>query len=343
MTMDTNTQGVIAQVRAAAAPQQAPQQPAPVQPAPTAQPAPVQPQAPQGFGAPPPANGFAPAPVESQFVPAPVQTDNTRTAQQFEKLTDSNQRLAQQIQDQQTQNQKLRQELEQLQRTRQQTNQQFQPAQQPAQPVAQQQPSALPKLSDYINVDPVTGQRWVDEDKFNSDYQAAAQKIFDKATRAEETVQRYVQTAEQREVARQESEAFGAYPQLNPRGGSFDARLSQQTRAIIYDSMINPQDYPGQRPLTFKEAADFVSGNRGQQTQASVPTPTVNAENALLKQQAATTVPSVPQQAFTSQEQEEGYKRLVEGTRTGSDEAIAIRLKNATHRLTDVERELAGR
>lgn len=344
-----NQGGIIAQARAAAPQQSVPvSQPAPVQQPmqqPVAQPEPVaQPQyyQPQGFQAAPPQNGFAPAPVQPQFVP---EQQPDRTSQQFEKLTDSNQRLAQQNQNKEDENRRLRQELEQLQRTRQQTNQQFQPVQQQPvqQPAQQQQQSALPKLSDYIQTDPVTGQRWVDEERFNVDYQRSANDIAQKATRAEETVQRYVQTAEQREIARQESEAFGAYPQLNPRGGSFDARLSQQTRAIIYDSMINPQDYPGTRPLTFREAADFVSGDRtAGATQESVPTPAVNAENAVQKQQAAVSAPNMPQQIVASVESDAAYERLRQGTRDGSDEAIAIRLKNATHRLADMEAALGG-
>lgn len=330
MAEPTNAQGVIAQ------------QPAPAgQPAPVSQPAPqpvAQPQ--QGFNAPPPQNGFAapqPEPVVQQPVaqaPAPVNTENDRTRQQFEKLTDSNSRLSNTNEQLASANELLRQELQKLQQTRQQSQQQFEPVQQV--PAAQGQPSAMPKLSDYIEIDE-GGNRYVNEQKFN----AAVADIYQKASRAEEVVKNYVQTAEQREIARQETEAFSKYPQLNPRGGQFDQRLSQQTRAIIYDSMINPHEYGG-RPLSFKEAADFVGTGSVQTTQPApqaVPTPAVNEANQVQKEQAAAQVPSVPQQVTQNVDVEREYQRLVQGTRLGSDEAIAVRLLNATHKIDDVERQ----
>src|SRR5207245_606316 len=113
----------------------------------------------------------------------------------------------------------------------------------------------------------------------------------------------YVQTSEQREIARQNREAYTTYPQLNPQGGQFDSRFAQQTRAIALDSMVNPQDYGG-RPLGVKEAADFIAqvGTAGLQraaTQAIAP-PSVNEENQVLKEQAAASVQSTPQQVATN-------------------------------------------
>jgi hypothetical protein len=321
-----------------------PTQGVPAQPAaPTAQPAPIapQPEAPvaqPGFNAAPTPNGFVPqAPAPAPEPIAPVQpaqpaVDNTRTTEQFSKLTDSNQRLAQQ-------NDLLRQELNNLQQQRQQNQQQFAPVQQvPA--VQGQQPSALPKLSDYVEVDPQTGERFVNEAKFNN----AMSDIYQKASRAEEVVKNYVQTAEQREIERQEREAFAVYPELNPRSGQFDQRLSQQTRAIIYDSMINPHEYGG-RPLSFKDAADFVSNGSGraqapaQPPVTAVPTPAVHAENQVQKEQAAVSVPHVPQQVTQNVDADRAYAQLVQGTRTGHDDALAIRLKNATHLAADVDRQ----
>lgn len=330
MIMNEQTQGVIAAARAAA--------PQAVQPAPqpVAQPAqPVQqPAAQQGFGGQPYQNGFAtPQPV-AQPEPAQqpvVATENDRTREQFDKLTGTNQRLSESNATLAQQNERLRQELLALQRTREQNNQQFAPVQQVPQQGPQQ--SALPKLTDYIEVDPQTGERFVNEARFN----AAMSDIYQKASRAEQVVQNYVQTAEQREIERQEREAFASYPQLNPKGQSFDPKLSQQTRAIVYDSMINPQDYGG-RPLGFREAADFVTGGT-QPSAPAIPTPQVNAANQVQKEQAAAVVPNVPQQVTQNLDTEREYQRLVMGTRQGSDEAIAVRLLNATHRIEDVERE----
>lgn len=318
---------------------------APVAAQPMAMPAPVQASEPvaqpQGFGGNPPQNGFAQPTPQPMPQPQPVQAqpDNDRTREQFEKLTDTNQRLSSTNQQLADMNERLRQELLTQQQTRQQSNQPFAPVQQvpTAQPTTQgQQQSAMPKLTDYIEIDQRTGERFVNEAKFN----AAVADIYQKASRAEQVVQNYVQTAEQREIERQEREAFAAYPQLNMRGANFDPRLSQQTRAIIYDSLINPQDYGG-RPLALKDAADFVTrGQIAPQQQPSVPavpTPEVNAANQVQKEQAAASVPNVPQQQAQNVDTEREFQRLVQGTRLGSDEAIAVRLMNAPHRIDEVE------
>lgn len=318
---DQNAEGVIAQARAAApvAQPQAPVAPAPATPEPQ----------PSGFGGQQPVNGFAPttpAPVEAPVTPEPAQplaTENDRTREQFEKLTDTNQRLA-------DTNELLRRELMALQENREKSNQQFAPVQQPVTPATTE--SAMPKLSDYIEIDPRTGERFVNEAKFN----AAVADIYQKASRAEETVQKYVQTAEQREIERQEKEAFSSYPDLNPRATGFDKTFSQQTRAILYDSLLNPQDYGG-RPLGFKEAADFVRGQTGQPVVPTTLTPTVNEENQVQKEQAALAAQSVPQQVTQNIDSDREYNKLVQGTRLGSDEAIAVRLLNADHRLADIE------
>lgn len=337
--MNEDTTGVLAQARAQA-PVAAGQQPA----QPVAQPVAQQPAqpvaAPAGFGQPAPQSGFAPQPV-AQPAPAPEPVLTDRTSEQFSKLTESNQRLSQQTQTLAQQNEQLRQELQGLQTTRQQSQQQFAPVQQV--PTGQQQPSALPKLEDYIEVDPRTGERFVNEARFNS----AMADIYQKASRAEQVVQNYVQTSERRELDRQTREAFGVYPQLNPQGEGFDARFSQQTRAIVYDSLINPQDYGG-RGLGFREAADFIAqaGTAGQQqraaTNSAVPTPSVNEANQVQKEQAAASAQSTPQQVSQSVDVEREHQRQILGTRLGSDEAIAVRLLNATHRMADVEAEVVG-
>lgn len=311
---EQNTQGVIDAARAAApvaggtnvSPVSTPA-PAPAAPAEGPQ---VQPQAPA-----------QPAQPEA------VVTENPRTAEQFEKLTDSNQRLSQT-------NELLQQELRSLQQTRQQSNQQFSAVQEV--PPAQGQ-QVLPKLDDYIEID-AQGNRFVNENKFNK----AVQEIYQKASKAEEVVTNYVQTAQQQEIARQEREAFSAYPNLNPRGGLFDPRFSQQTRAIVYDSMINPQDYGG-RPLGFKDAADFVAENTGQPTaapvQATIPTPQVNEANQVQKEQAAAAVQSIPQQVTSNVDSEQEHNRQVIGTRLGNDEAIVARLAQSPHRIEEFERQ----
>jgi hypothetical protein len=316
MAEQTNTPGVIEAVRAAA-------------PVAGGTPAPAAPDAAPVAISAQPTGGQVPPQAPAQAQPAQptdaVVTDNPRTKEQFEKLTDTNQRLAQT-------NDLLRQELQRLDATRQQSNQQFSSVQQV--PPAQGQPSALPKVEDYIDID-ANGNRFVNEAKFNK----AIQDIYQKASKAEEVATTYVQAAQQNEVARQEREAFSAYPSLNPRGGQFDPRFSQQTRAIVYDSMINPQDYGG-RPLGFKEAADFVQESTGgakAAPQATIPTPTVNEANQVQKEQAAASAPSVPQQATANVDAEAEHQRQVMGTRLGIDDALVARLAQSPHRIEEFE------
>src|SRR4051812_4497368 len=87
-------QTIQAQGDGGVAPQPA-QQPAPAVAQPVAQPVQQPVAQPQGFGQGQPANGFA-QPVQQPVAQpvAPVETDNTRTREQFEKLTETNQRLA---------------------------------------------------------------------------------------------------------------------------------------------------------------------------------------------------------------------------------------------------------
>lgn len=324
MNENNNPGAVAPEAQPAAQPAQ-PAAPQPAQPAPVAQPAPAVPAAP-----------VAPA------APAPI--DDGRTGQQFDKLIESNKQLYEA-------NRLLQEALAQ----RAQSNQTFapinQPAAQPAQPAqparqqyqqpqhqpqALQTPVAMPKATDFIETDPATGERYINQTKF----EAAVADINQRASRAEQTVQQYIQQAEQREVERQNREAWSAYPELNPATAQFDARFSQQARAIIYDSMINPQDYGG-RALGFKEAADFLKGGAPQQAlpQQQVPTidPAVAAAQQTAKEQASLAATPQPQQASQFVNNDDAYNRLVMGTRTGSDEALARRLLNAPHKLEDVE------
>lgn len=337
--MDNNNQGV---------------QPVPqAQPAPAA--APVAPIAPEAPIAPAPQ---APAPVAPAqpavpATPAPGQDDLGRTQEQIGKLLESNQQLFKA-------NELLRQELQ----RRANSNQTFQPItntppapMQQTAPQVQQQPFAqpgqpqqqlpqvqqppMPKMQDFIETDPNSGERYINQQKFETamgDYQQ-------RLNRTEQMVQNYIQQAQEREVARQNQEAWTAYPELNPASTGFDARLVQQARAVIYDSMINPSDYGG-RALGYREAVDFVKGVQPgaprQIPQPVVPTldPKVAAEAQQAKQQASQAAQPQPQQANAYANEEAAYNNLVMGTRMGSDEALARRLINAPHKIEDIEAAL---
>lgn len=332
--MDENTPGVIAQARAAAP--VAGQQPAAPAAQPQPAPQPVAPAAQPGFGAPAAQSGFAPQTYQQPApAPAPEPAMTDRTQEQFSKLTESNQRLSQQTQTLAQQNEQLRQEIQRMQGTRQQQPQQQFVPQAPQMP-GQPQQSAMPKLDDYIEIDPRDGSRYVNEAKFN----AAVADIYQRASRAEQVAQNVAQQSERREIDRQTREAFTVYPQLNQQAGNYDARFAQQTRAIVYDSLINPQDYGG-RPLGFKEAADFIAaaGTAGPQRAVATAaiTPQVNEANQVQKEQAAAAPQATPQQVSANVDVEREYQRQVIGTRLGSDEALAVRLLNAPHRVADIE------
>lgn len=191
-----------------------------------------------------------PAPVAPvpQALPTEVQD---RTREQFEKLLESNSKLFEA-------NEVLRQELE----ARTEASRQFEPTPQPVQTPSTQLQTVDPM--DFVYTDPITGARLIDEKKFKEKIDEINNKAS-KVDQIEQTVKQYTQVAEQREIERQNREierqnreAFTAYPELDPnRPDKFNKTFSNQTRALIYDSLINPQDYNG-RSLDFKEAADFV-------------------------------------------------------------------------------------
>jgi len=115
--------------------------------------------------------------------------------------------------------------------------------------IATQSPSVgynvpQPKAAEFV--DPATGE--VDIDKLNKGLAEAVSQ----AQQARQEVRRMKEEA-------QEKEAYSTYPQLKPNAKGFDKELYQKTRALLLDSMINPQDYGG-RTLTMKEAADKASG-----------------------------------------------------------------------------------
>lgn len=289
-----------------------------------------------------PAPVAAPAPVEAPVVqptpapapaPAPV---SDRTSEQFSKLLENNKRLF-------DANESLKQELA----NRAAANQQFAPINQP--PVPQQQvQQQVVNPQDYINVDPVSGERYVDEGRL----QAKIADLERKSTQAQEAISRYIQTSEQREIEKQNQEAYAVYPELNPNDyEKHDQTFHNQTRAIIYDSLINPKDYNG-RPLTFKEAADFVAKNNSKgkwgQTPAAVqqPAPIQAPQEAPgANQDMLNQAQEIKNQASASAQgqyqperapvQSDDYNRLVDKTRHGDLDSLARRLAMTDHTFKD--------
>jgi len=285
----------------------------------------------------------APAPVAPAPAPAPVpvapapQPASDRTSEQFEKLLMSNQKLYQA-------NELLRKELS----DRAMASQQFAPINQP--PVQQPRPAQV-SPQDFIEVDPVTNERYVNEDKL----QAKIEELNRKATQAQEAITRYMQVSEEREAERQSREAYRVFPELDPHSVEFDVAFSNQVRAQIYDSLINPQDYGG-RPLSFKDAAEFVTSasKRGSRAPAVQPAPAhqpspavvgtgapAGVDQAMLDQaqaikaQAAASAQGQPQPQRQTQFDNVDRAALVRATREGSQEALARRLAMTDHTRKD--------
>lgn len=276
-----------------------------------------------------PANNAAQPIAEAQQVqqpvvtPAPVvSTENDRTANQFEKLLESNRQLYEA-------NQLLRTELQQ----RREATQQFKPVQLP--PIQQQPIPQEINPVDFIEVDPISGERVINEVKLN----ARISELNDRASRAEEAVTRYVESSEQREIERQNREAFTAYPELNPADPKHDMVFHNQTRAVIYDSVLNPQDYGG-RPLNFKDAADYVRAQQahlvgGGQQAPQVPAGPTTQEQQLaaqeLKQQAAASPTGETQTQRPTIADGQELESLRLKTRLGDPTALMTRLANVDH------------
>ena len=259
----------------------------------------------------------APAPVATPAVEPLAETVIDKTKEQFQKLLESNKRLNEA-------NEVLRQQLQ-------------QPAAQVSQPAPQSQ-SVSP--SDFIDSDPQTGERYFNEAKFTAkmnEIQARQQEIADKANNAESTIQSYLKISEDREIERQEKETFSAHPELNPNAAGFDPVLNKQVRGILIDSYQNPSDYDNGRPLSFKEAADFVKNIQGKTTQVAQPDPAqLEAESQAaqqLKEQATSSVASQPRAQESTAEKEE-LEGLIYRTRyLADDSALAERLKHTEHIL----------
>lgn len=115
--------------------------------------------------------------------------------------------------------------------------------------------SMTPKTSEREQVpiyDPDTGL--IDPDQL-SDLQRQTIEANNRAQNAEKAVQSYLTDQENRET-------FAAHPELDPNGQAFSKELHVETRRIMLDSMLNPDDYSGTQ-LSFKQAADLAKKSVG--------------------------------------------------------------------------------
>jgi hypothetical protein len=268
--------------------------------------------------------------VTAPQVPEPVVTTpapqvnpvQDRTREQFEKLLENNAKLFEA-------NENLRKELE----AREIAKETFNPIQQPPVQTPVTQPSVDPM--DFIKTDPITGDRYIDDVALK----AKIDEVNQSASRAEAAVREYTKTAkekeqaaEQREIERQEREAYQAYPELNPNAKeTFDKTFANNTRALIYDSLVNPQDYNG-KSLDFKEAATIVreqyQGKKTvQETLDEGKTPEQLSEEArALKQEASASANGQQPSERTNEAEDASLESLRLATRKGNLDAIAQRI-----------------
>lgn len=264
---------------------------------------------------------------QSQVPVSPLpEIASERTAERFEKLTESNKRLYEA-------NQLLQREL----------NRKAQLEQQTIAPLQQSPAFQQPKMEDYIENDPITGEQQINSEKLKRVIAETNQR----AIRAETAVSSFRQQQEYLEELKQTEEAYQAYPELNNRDTKYDVDFSNDTRALILDSMMHPADYKG-RTLTFKEAADRVKGRLGRSTvpTVSTPIPTVtkeNKENLENKQQATLSAQGVSSAAQpTAPNPDEGLIDLRMRTRRGGEDgiwAVAQRLSKTPHTGTPTSSE----
>lgn len=261
-------------------------------------------------------------PVQQQVQPqAPLPAEaRDRTKEQFEKLLDNNRRLHEE-------NEQMRRRIEE----RENVSQTFQSIQQ-VPPVAQD-PNRNQRLNpeDFVDVDQ-NGQRFIDEQKLRN----KIEEINQRASQASQAIESYIQTAERREIDRQNKEAFQAHPELNPESEKFDQEFNKQVRGILLDSMYNLQEYGG-RPLSFREAADYIKTKATpaeikQDQQQKIQVEQKKDQGATLKEQTSAEVTTqVPPQQRDQMMDSDEYRRVVDATRHGSTEALIARLMNTDH------------
>jgi hypothetical protein len=244
--------------------------------------------------------------------PTPQQQDviANRTREQFDKLLESNSRLYEQ-------NELLRKEMTDRLSSLEQPQPVPQPAQTPAQPAASEH--------DFYETDPTTGETYINREKLNR----YMKEVQEKANRAEQSVQKIIRSAEENEIERQNLEAYHAYPELKPDAEKFDGTFYRQVRGVLTDSMLNANEYGG-RPLTFKQAADFVKGVPSGGEPAGQESGQARQEGQALKEAGSAQVSSQHQPQIPMEGAEE-LRALQIATRKGSTEALAERIKHTPH------------
>lgn len=118
----------------------------------------------------------------------------------------------------------------------------------PAEPVV----AGLTPENSYLSPYPIDTAPYVDSATGELDVNAYTQAVVNHTTSRASAI-----ATQKVEEFKQEQEAYGVYPELNPKDQSFDKDLYEATKGILLVSMLNPQNGP---TLSLKEAADKVRG-----------------------------------------------------------------------------------
>lgn len=267
--------------------------------------------------------------------PAPVDTNQPvteRTADQFTKLLDSNKRLAEQ-------NEIYRKSLEILNTNKPTMQTPKASAQTPAESKAPAQSSNGLNVQDFIETDPSTGERYINEQKLAARLSEVEQRAS-RVDAVESELKGFMRTQQEQQMQKETVEAQRAFPELDPNSQAFDADFMRDVRARITDSMINPLDYKlgaGQR-LEFKQAAELVKAQYARFGQAATQKVTEQqeqeaqqtVEEAKAQASASVSSPSSPANAYSTVADAE-LGDLRKKTRYGDDFALAKRLMHTEH------------
>ena len=174
---------------------------------------------------------------------------------------------------------------------------------------------AAPANPDWM-IDPESGT--VDVNKLGQ----AWTNLEQRAARAEQSVNRYIEDTQKRE-------AFKSHPELDSTSDNFDEDLHKRTRAFLFDSMMNPNDYQN-KTLTYKEAADLAKGSLGKATEKAKAEGAKEAKEQLTpKEQASLEATGrSDKRNITSANLKDLEVRSRQAGRAGTD-AIAERLKRS--------------
>ena len=148
--------------------------------------------------------------------------------------------------------------------------------------------------------------------------QKEAREAKERATKAEEALYNYLDFQEKQET-------FKDFPELNPDAKGFDKELHKATRAVLQDSMLNPDDYDGKQ-LTFKEAAALAKSRSSAETEKAKKEGAQEAlEKLTPKEQASLEAMGAPARRTTLDNS--NIEDLRRRTRKGDMDALVERLE----------------